>query len=710
MSARNGSDDVARAARALGARLPAALEPLARLAYDYAWSWTPGGEELFASVDPYRWELCAHNPVRLLTETTEHALAAAATDDTLVGRAREAAARLGAHRARPSAEAPETAFFCTEFAVHSSLPVYSGGLGVLAGDILKEASDRALPYAGIGLLYRQGYFRQRIDPSGWPLEYWSTLDPDRMPGTLVTTDGVSPLTVSVRMFGRDIVAQVWRVDVGRVPLYLLDAERIENSPVDRWITSRLYVGDRRFRLAQYALLGIGGMRALRAMGLDPAVVHLNEGHAALAPLELALEGVRAGGSFDESLAAARARTVFTTHTPIGAGNEAYSAEEMRIVLGDLPDELMTDEKSMLALGRARAGDATEPFGMTPLGLRVSRAANGVSEIHGRVARAMWAHLYVGIADADVPIDAVTNGVHVPSWMAPPMRRLLDRHLGESWIERAADARTWEPLDDVPDAELWDARCSMRAALVDYARERAAADRLGRGESMEYAEAALRAFDPNVLTLGFARRATAYKRLYLLTHDRARALALLDGEQRVQMLLAGKPHPQDEEGKRIIQSVFELKWAPHVSERVAFLEDYDMRVARRLVSGCDVWINVPRPPLEACGTSGMKAAMNGGLNLSVLDGWWDEAYDGTNGWAIGSHPVGSRAASDHAAQDATDAAALYDILEREVVPLFYDRDANGIPRGWCARVRASLRTIGPRFNATRMLDEYRTRMY
>jgi len=490
------------------------------------------------------------------------------------------------------------------------------------------------------------------------------------------------------------------VDVGRVPLYLLDAARPENSRVDRWITSRLYVGDRTIRLAQYALLGVGGIRALRALGIDPAVVHLNEGHAALAPLELAREEVASGRPFKEALADGRDRTVFTTHTPVPAGNETYSAEQIREVLGDLSSALETDEGTVLGLGRSRPDDPEEPLGLTVLGIRTSRATNAVSRVHEQVSRLMWHHLFPGHSIDDVPIRHVTNGVHLPTWMAPAMRWLLDLYLGEGWHRRAAEPATWEGVEDIPDEELWSVRGQLRAGLVDYVRDRAVGDRLARGESTDYAEAGGRAFDPDALTIGLARRVAAYKRLGLLIYESDRARQLLHGPRPVQVVLAGKAHPSDEEAKQILKRVFSEKWGLNGGERVAFLEDYDMGMAAQLVSGCDVWINVPRPPLEASGTSGMKASLNGALNLSVLDGWWSEAYDGTNGWAIEGD-----GSLDPEEQDARDGRALYDILESEVAPSFYERDRSGIPAEWVRRVKASLRTIGPRFCAIRMMREY-----
>lgn len=692
-----GASDITRAAERLAARLPPALAPLARVAYDYGWTWRSGATELFRAIDPHRFAQAADNPVRVLLEADPRALERLAADPSFVERARAVAATLQEDRARPAAGSP-VAFLCTEFAIHRSLPVYSGGLAVLAGDILKEASDRALPFVGVGLFYRQGYFRQRVDHAGWQHEYWVDEPGDRLPVALVTDGEGAPVTVTTSIYGSDVRARIWRADVGRVPLFLLDADVPQNTLVDRWITSRLYIGDRRIRLAQYVLAGIGGVRALHALGIEPVVWHLNEGHVAFAPLEVA----RATGlGFAEAIAAARDHTMFTTHTPIAAGNEAYTGAEIAEAIGPLPEQLGADVKDVLALGRARPGDDHEPFGLTPLGIRLARTTNGVSAIHGRVARAMWRHLFGDARDDDeVPIASVTNGVHLPTWMGAPMRALLTRHLGEGWEARAADPRTWDAVEAIPDEELWAVRNEQRARLIASARERAVGDRLARGEPIPYAQAALRSFDPDALTVGFARRAAGYKRLYLFTHDAARLLSLLEGPRSLQLLLAGKAHPQDDEGKRMVQRVFELKWAPHVSDRVAFLEDYDLALASHLVSGCDVWVNLPRPPLEASGTSGMKAALNGCLNLSVADGWWAEAYDGTNGWSIEARP-----GTDPTAQDAHDAAALYDLLEHEVAPLFYDRDAAGVPRAFVRRIKSSLRTIGPRFNATRMLDDY-----
>jgi starch phosphorylase len=694
---RDGREDVARAGAELAERLPEALAPLARLAYNYRWSWLPGGAELFRRVDGERFERMLHNPVRLLLEASSDALRRAADDGELVEQAQAAEALVRAELDRtPDAEVGPVAFLCAEFGVHVSLPVYSGGLGVLAGDLLKEASDRALPLVAVGLMYGKGYFRQRIDGGGWQHEYWLDTDPELVPAALVTDADSRPLMISVPISGTEVSARIWRVEVGRVPLFLLDTDMPANGPVERWITARLYEADEQTRLAQYVLLGVGGVRALRALGIEPTVVHLNEGHAALAPLELA----RTLGSLE----AARARTVFTTHTPVPAGNDTYPAD----AIAPLAQAVGMATEDMVALGRTNPDDEHEPFGVTQAALRLSRAANGVSRRHGEVARAMWSDLWPGRAADEVPIGHVTNGVHVPSWIGEPMRELLDRHLGDRWLDRAADSETWTPVEEIPNAELWAARAHQRTELVAFVRERSVADRLARGDVRDYVRAAADAFDPDVLTLGFARRVATYKRLDLLTRDPERTLALLGGEHPVQVVLAGKAHPRDEQAKLVLTRLFGLKYARIIAERVVFLDDYDLYTAARLVQGCDVWVNLPRPPLEASGTSGMKAAVNGALQLSVLDGWWAEAYEPgdadagvpANGWALPGDVD-----ADHEGQDERDAAIFHGLLAEEVVPAFYDRDEHGLPVAWLARVKASLRSLAPRFCATRMLRDY-----
>ena len=699
-----GSEDVVRAAQELAERVPEPLAPLARLAYNYRWSWLPGGAELFAEIDRERFELCLQNPVRLLQEASSRALQRAAANSDLVARAQHLEDVVRADLARPPADlgvepGRPVAFLCAEYAVHVSLPVYSGGLGALAGDLLKEASDRALPMVAVGLMYRKGYFRQRIDAAGWQHEYWVDTDPQRLPAARVTGPDGGPVSVEVPIYDDEVTAHIWRIDVGRVPLFLLDTDISRNSAVARWITARLYDADPTTRLAQYILLGVGGIRALQALGYEPGVVHLNEGHAALAPISLA-SAYSLNSNGKPPLEAARARTVFTTHTPVPAGNDSYTPEQVTHAMAGLAGELALPQAEMLALGRTHSDEADESFGVTQAALRLSRAANAVSRRHGEVARAMWQPLWPGCAVEDVPISHVTNGVHVSTWLGDPMCRLLERELGEEWIEHADDPELWAGFESVSDQALWSVRQRQRADLIEFVRRRSTQDRLLRGDVREYVEAAARVFDPDALTLGFARRVATYKRLDLLTRDPEWTLSLLGGERPVQVVLAGKAHPRDEEAKRSLQRLFGLKAARVVGERVVYLDDYDLATAAMLVRGCDVWLNIPRPPLEASGTSGMKSVYNGGLQLSVLDGWWAEAFDGHNGWGIDGEVL-----DDHALQDERDAEVLHRVLDHEVVPEFYERDADGLPRAWIARIKTSLRTLGPRFCATRMLREY-----
>jgi glycogen phosphorylase len=695
----DGAADLRRRADELAGRVPAPLAPLARAAYNYRWSWDPDGPALFEAIDPSRWERCLQNPVRQLQESSTDALNRAA--ETLAQRAAELEQRINEDLQRPTDNGSRPiAFFCSEYGIHESLPVYSGGLGALAGDIVKEASDLAVPLVAVGLMYHQGYFRQRIDASGWQHEYWIDTDPERLPAARVTGDDGRPLTITVPVGHSTVQAQIWRLDIGRVPLFLLDTDLPENDHAGRWISSRLYVGDPSTRLAQYVVLGVGGVRALRALGIDPGTLHLNEGHAALAPIELAREEIANGASLEDALESARSRTVFTTHTPVPAGNDTYPADQVAGALRPLAAELGTDVDELIRLGRTNPEDEHEPVGVTQLALRLSRAAGAVSRRHGEVAREMWHDLWPDRDVDSVPIGHVTNGVHVPTWLGAPMRELLHRYLGDGWWRHADDPAAWAGVDDIPDEELWAVRQEQRRDLVAFARERSVKDRLGRGDEPQYVEAAVRSFDPEALTLGFARRIATYKRLSMLGHDPERTLRLLHGDRPMQWLLAGKAHPRDDDAKRTLQALFGLKGAPVIGERVIFLDDYDLATAARLVRGCDVWVNLPRPPLEASGTSGMKSVMNGGLQLSVLDGWWAEGYDESNGWALSGETD-----YDHAAQDARDASELYRLLEEEVCPAFYERDERGIPTAWVARIRASLKQLGPKFSATRMVRQY-----
>ncbi len=700
-------DSLDRKVADLAQRLPEPLRPLAAAAYNYRWSWTPGAIDTFTAVDPGRWGDVHANPVRLLVEASPARLEEAAADADLVARVEALGAELDEDLARAPMEGFDPAhpvtFLCAEFGIHESMPLYSGGLGVLAGDILKEASDLALPMVAVGLFYRNGYFQQRLDASGWQVESWQATDTSMSPLVPLVRDG-EQVTVTVPIRGTDVVAQAWVVQVGRVPLLLLDTDLPQNTPAARWTTARLYDGNHDVRLAQYATLGIGAVRLLDRLGVEPSLLHMNEGHAALAAAELIAQRVTAGESYDDARDAVRERCVFTTHTPVAAGNETYSPEEIVAALPGMGDRMGIGSNGLLNLGRITPGDPREPAGMTPMALRLARNTNGVAKRHGEVARGMWQPLFGG-DEADVPIGHVTNGVHLPTWMGHEFRELLDRHLDQGWWRRADVADTWAPVADIPAQELWAARETARESLVGWAREVAAQDRLRRGDSLEWAQLGITGMAEDALTLGFARRVAGYKRLYLLTSDVDRLVKLMSGDRPVQLLIAGKAHPKDDGAKAMVRELFASRGRPELAERVFFLEDYDMEIGRRLTAGADVWLNVPRPPMEASGTSGMKVVLNGGLNLSVLDGWWAEGYDGTNGWGIDGS-----VSDDHGRQDHEHAMALYDLLEQQVVPTFHDRGDDGVPARWVEMMRASLMTLGPQFCASRMMHDYARQVY
>ncbi|MCC6641740.1 MAG: alpha-glucan family phosphorylase [Deltaproteobacteria bacterium] len=710
MLADPGGKDLARAVAELAERLPPAIAALARIAYNYRWTWLPGGAGLFRDIDASLWRRCGFNPRWIIEAVPPHRLRELAADAQYARRVARVAAALDADLARPAAPGAVSSerpvvYFCSEFGGHCSLPLYGGGLGVLAGDLVKAASDLALPLVCVSLFYRQGYFHQRLDHRGRQVEYWTTTDFERLPAVLVTSDEGRPLALPLELRGRTVQIQIWRVDFGRVPVYLLDTDRPDNHPIDRWMTARLYVGDRHTRLAQYATLGCGGVRALAALGIEPGLVHLNEGHAALGGFERLAARMAGGETFDEALVKVRAQTVFTTHTPVAAGNEWFSPEEVEPVLGALRERLGVPAAAFYGLGRLHPGGEQEAVALTPLALRTSRAANAVSKRHGEVSRAMWQPLWPDRSAQDVPIGSVTNGVHTTTWMAAPMQALLDRHLPADWRQRTSEPGVWDAVSSIPDAELWQVRQTLRQHLVEEARERSVGMRLSRAEPPDYVDAAMRIFDADSLTIGFARRVATYKRLHLLTYQLERGLRLLaDPKRAIQLVIAGKAHPADDEAKATLRRLLDFRRAPNVAGRIVFLEDYDLHLAPWIVAGVDLWLNLPRPPFEASGTSGMKVVVNGGLNLSVLDGWWAEAYDGQSGWAIASGD------GDPHAQDEIDAAAVFNLLEAEVIPLFHERNAAGIPERWIARVKSSMRRLVPRFSAERMMREYAETMY
>ncbi|MFE7746482.1 alpha-glucan family phosphorylase [Nocardia sp. NPDC057455] len=702
------------------AHLPERLAALGELATNLRWSWHPPTQDLFAALDPRRWQEMGHDPVRMLGEVPAARLDELAADADYVARVDDAAAELREYLAAPGwfqRRAGEEgvrgiAYFSMEFGVTEVLPNYSGGLGILAGDHLKAASDLGLPLIGVGLLYRSGYFRQSLTADGWQAEHYPALDPQGLPLRALTS-GDSPVLIHVAMPDRRVLrARVWIAQVGRVPLLLLDSDIAENDPELRAVTDRLYGGDQEHRIRQEILAGIGGVRAVRAYtasaGLpDPDVFHMNEGHAGFLGVERIREFVAAGQEFDSALAAVRAGTVFTTHTPVPAGIDRFPMPMVRRYFGGAHGESESALLPGLSVDRIVAlGREADPavFNMAHMGLRLAQRANGVSKLHGAVSRSMFASLWPGFDPAEVPIGSVTNGVHATTWAAREWVDKAREHIGAQLLE---EGRGWERLRDVDLTELWSTRNTLRGILVEEVRRRVRASWLERGAAEAELGWVNGVFDPNVLTVGFARRVPTYKRLTLMLRDpqRLRAL-LLDPRRPVQLVVAGKSHPADDGGKALIQQVVRFADDPEVRHRIVFLPDYDMSMARYLYWGCDVWLNNPLRPLEACGTSGMKSALNGGLNLSIRDGWWDEMYDGENGWSI---PTAEGVRDEHRRDD-LEATALYDLFERAVAPRFYERDATGMPVRWVEMVRHTLQTLGPKVLASRMVRDYAVEYY
>lgn len=693
-----------------------ALE-LRELARNLWWTWQPNVIAVFRDIDPALWRDVHHNPVAFLERLAPDRIQARAVELASEPRINYAVYRLHDYlssrvtwnavgctplRARP------VAYFCAEFGLHESIPIYSGGLGILAGDYLKSASDLGIPLVGVGLLYAQGYFNQRLDPSGWQVESYYETEVDRLPLERALGAGGKPKLVRVETRAGAISAAIWVAQVGRSKLILLDSDVEENAPADRDLVARLYGGDEHTRIRQELLLGVGGLRALAALGIQPSVLHLNEGHSAFALLEAAREEMAADAvDFSEAIRRVGARTVFTTHTPVDAGHDRFQGHLVEETLGPLREALRLSPRDFMALGRVNPADDGEPFCMTVLGLKVARWTNGVSALHGRVTRRMWRALWPERRENDVPIGHVTNGVHVASWLAPSMKQLYDGALGADWEKRMCEPETWARIRSVEDAEIWEANQIGKSRLIGYVQRQICAQEARREGTGELCDFTKRRLDPNVLTIGFARRFATYKRGDLILSDLDRLARLIAHPERpIQLVFAGKAHPRDEGGKHLIRRIFSMCRDPRFLGRIAFLEDYDINVARHLLQGVDVWLNCPRRPLEASGTSGMKAVFNGALHLSVLDGWWAEAYNGENGFAIGSG--GEHA--DPAVQDRRDAEDLYRVLEEEAIPLYYDRDARGIPRGWVARMKNAIESLGWRFNADRMVKEYARACY
>jgi starch phosphorylase len=704
-------------ARAELPQLPPRLAGLGELALNLAWSWHREARAIFRRIDPVLWRGAHHNPLLILQRVDTRRLEALATDPDFCAHYDQVMTWFNAERSNgdgwfrqhyPSLSADRpVAYFCAEFGLHASLPIYSGGLGILAGDHCKTASDLALPLVGVGLFYRRGYFDQQIREDGWQEDTDVHAELSSMPLESVSGKDGAPWLTVLETFGRPVHIRAWEVAVGRAPIYLLDTDLEENHPDDRDLTAKLYAGGAALRLRQEWILGVGGVRVLRALGITPGAWHANEGHAAFMMLERLREGVQEGAALDSAVTVIRRNTIFTTHTPVPAGHDLFHTPDVRECAGaGFLDAFGDEAERAIALG-TRADRHPDEFAMTVLAIRLAGHVNGVAERHGAVSREIWHELWPDREVQEVPIGAVTNGVHLATWMANSVMRLFDRHLGTDWGTRLDEAETWDAVMGLAADELWGTHQELKEFLIAYLREEARSRWHSTWREASQVVAAGTLLDPNVMTIGFARRFATYKRADLPFRqiDRLRAL-LTDARRPVQLIIAGKAHPEDHPGKEILQRLHHTTRDPQFEGRVAFLEDYDMHLAHLLVQGVDLWLNLPRRPLEASGTSGMKAALNGVPQLSTLDGWWEEGYGGHNGWAI---PKADEMLSPEEV-DAADGEALFRLLETEVVPLWYERDEQGIPMGWVRLMKEAIRIAGRRFTARRMVQDYARRYY
>jgi len=698
------------------AELPERLKPLQGLAHNLWLSWHHDVGNLFRRMDPELWESSKHNPVYMLGAISQERLEELAGDTGFLAQMDRIYEELDRYLSVQPSPIPEAegldrfciAYFSAEFGLAEYLPIYSGGLGILSGDYLKSASDLNLPVVGIGLFYHEGYFQQYLNADGWQQEAYPENDFSTMPVQLMRDENGRPVEVEVSILGNPVKVRIWRLMVGRVPLYLLDTNVKENLPEHRDITSRLYSGDWEMRLRQEIVLGIGGIRALRALGIGPSAYHMNEGHSAFSALErIRIFKNEHDLSFDAARAFVVATNTFTTHTPVPAGNDMFSLELMHAHFSDYVQGLGLAFKVFLGFGRQEPSNDNEPFSMPVLALRLSAHANGVSRLHAKISRAMWKKIWPKNPAEDIPISSITNGIHIPSWISRDMAELFDRYLGPNWVEDPDSQKVWKQVNQIPDSELWPTHERRREGLVAFARQRLQAQLESCGTSTREIEAADQVLNPEILTIGFGRRFADYKRATLILQDEERLVKLLtDPEHPVQIIMAGKAHPQDSPAKELIRRIIHFASREEVRHRFVFIQDYNIRVARMMLQGCDVWLNTPRRPLEACGTSGMKAIPNGVLNLSTLDGWWAEGYDQSYGWAIGR----GETYEDHHLQDEVESRDIYNLLEHEIVPLFYDRSADNLPHAWLEKMKAAMCYLCPVFNTHRMVQDYTDHCY
>jgi len=696
--------------------LPEKLKPLLKIANNLWWVWNFEAIELFRRLDVDLWREVEHNPIKLLGAVSQSQLDTAAESESFLAHMGRVETEMDRHLSLKSwydeniqgHEDASVAYFSAEFGIHECLTIYSGGLGVLAGDHLKSASELGIPLIGIGLLYRLGYFRQYLNMDGWQGERFPETDFYNIPIKPVLNEKGKDLVISVEFPGREVFAKLWEVTIGRITLILMDTNIDQNSLEDRSITDQLYGGDTEMRVKQEMMLGIGGVRALKAMEKKVTVYHMNEGHAAFLSIERMRDAIEHEGmNFAQALEFVSASNVFTTHTPVPAGNDRFDPELVHLYFSSFYKKLGLSQEEFLALGRENIEDKKESFCMTVLALKCAAGCNGVSRLHGEVSRNMWKGIWPTLPDHEVPIGHVTNGIQILSWTSDEMMRLFNRYLGPRWIENPTDDSIWKNIDDIPDSELWRTRDRSRERLVGFVRKKLKEQLLARGLPMKEAERSNSVFDPEALTIGFARRFATYKRATLILRDLNRLESLLrDKERPVQIIFAGKAHPRDNMGKELIKQVIHLSNDERFRDKIVFLEDYEINIARYMVQGVDVWLNNPIRPKEASGTSGMKVLPNGGLNISVPDGWWDEAYTADNGWAIGR----GEEYEDHALQDEVESWHLYNILEKEVKPAFYNRGIDGLPREWLFKVRQSMQTLTPVFNTNRMVKDYTEKYY
>ena len=697
--------------------LPDRLQALQKLAYNVWWCWNQEAVALFRRIDDDLVESVGNSPVKMLGAASQALLHKLEQDEGFLAhmdRVEEALNDYVAsnacwfHEHYPQPGNLRIAYFSAEFGLHESIPIYSGGLGVLAGDHLKAASDLGVPLVAVGLMYREGYFRQYLNADGWQQESYPENDFFNLPLISETDSKGEPLVVSVPFPGREVWCRIWRIQVGRVPLYLLDTNIPRNSAEDRQITYRLYGGDNDMRVRQEMVLGIGGIRALRVLDRMPTICHMNEGHSAFCGLErIRLLMEESHCDFATAREAVSAGACFTTHTPVPAGNDMFPPSLIDFYFGSFYPKLGIDRSEFLGLGRQNPRDEQESFCMTVLAIRLANTTNGVSQLHGTVSRKMWKAIWPELPESELPIQAITNGVHTPSWLSPEMTQLYDRYLGLEWAGRPVDSATWRRLEQIPDTELWRTHERRRERLVAFARRRLRDQLRRRGAPAAEIGRADEALDPEALTIGFARRFATYKRGALIFRNLERLTALLNSKDKpVQLIFAGKAHPRDHGGKELIAEILHIARRPELRRHIVFIEDYDINVARYLVQGVDVWLNNPRRPLEASGTSGMKVCGNGGVNLSVLDGWWVEGYKQGNGWAIGA----GEEYTDLTYQDDVESRAIYDLIEQEIIPLFYTRSSDGLPRGWLRTMKQSMQMGTSFFNTHRMVGEYVEKCY